>query len=492
MALVDELRFPKDFVWGASTSAQQIEGAVKDGGRAPSIWDTFCYTAGAVANGDTANDACDSYNRLDEDLEIIRRLGLQSYRFSIAWSRVQPEGRGALNPEGIDYYRRLVDGLLELGVTPAATLYHWDLPQAVQDAGGWPSRDTAYLFSDYAAAVADALEGTVAQWTTIHEPWSAAFLGHRSGRHAPGEQDLSRALAASHHLLLGHGLAIGRLRSLGVDGETAQAGIALTLMDLRSPSNDPSDLNAQWRVDGDVNRWFLDPLRRGRYPADMLDWWSRQGADIDFVRDGDLYTIASDIDFLTVSYHPPMTLVGATPDPAIADDLTPLGAAVGPDIAHDEEDTDSTGLYALLDRIRHEYGTVIDHAPIPIYVTDNGFAAPDDDVFDGRIEDADRIAALRARLAVIHRAIEDGVDVRGYFAGAMLDGFEWHHGYDRQRGLVHVDHETQRRVAKASAQWYSRIITANVVPADIDARPLATTGPLPIIRSTDDRVPTLH
>jgi beta-glucosidase len=429
--------FPTDFRFGVAMASYQIEGAVGEDGRGPSIWDTFCHRPGAVAGGDTGDVACDHYHRWREDLDLMASLGVESYRFSIAWPRVQPDGRGALNRPGVDWYRRLAEGLRERGIEPVATLYHWDLPQARQAAGGWSARDTAERFAEYAALMAAELGDVVDAWITHNEPWVVAFLGHAEGVKAPGIRDWPTALRVSHHLLLSHGLAVEALRA------TAPVGITLNLAPVRS-----DDRAAALRMDGYMNRWFLDPLLRGRYPEDMVDHYARRYGPFDVVRDGDLRTISAPIDFLGINYYSPQRVRS---DPA----RQPLEIGrvnpVPPTTAMGWE-VDPDGLHELLVRVRRDYGDV------PIYITENGAAFEDGPVVNGTLEDPRRVEYLRSHLEALSRAVADGVDVRRYFAWSMLDNFEWEHGYAKRFGLVYVDFSTQRRVPKRSALWYRDFI----------------------------------
>ena len=443
-------RFPDGFLWGAATAAYQVEGAAREDGRGPSIWDTFSHTPGRTFHGDTGDVACDHYHRLDEDLDLMAWLGLGAYRFSIAWPRVMPAGAGQVNQAGLDFYRRLVDGLLARGIRPVATLYHWDLPQALQDRGGWASRDTAGRFADYAAAVAGALGDRVALWITLNEPWCSSFIGHLEGRHAPGLRDEATAVTAAHHLLLAHGKAVAALRAAGVAG---QVGITLNLADVHPASDREADRAAAALVDGNENRWFLDPLLRGTYPEDMLAY---HGAvtDFSFVRDGDLAGIAAPLDFLGVNYYQQHRVrAGAGGLVRGAEKLPPppprtaMGWGINPD-----------GLTATLLRLREEYA-----AP-PLYVTENGAAFHDYVDPEGGVDDEERVAYLEAHFRAAHDAIAQGADLRGYFVWSLLDNFEWSFGYSRRFGLVYVDYRTQARVPKQSAHWYREVIARNGLP----------------------------
>jgi beta-glucosidase len=433
---------PAGFRFGAATAAYQIEGAAREDGRGESIWDRFCTIPGAVVNGDTGDVACDHYHRWADDLELMSSLGLESYRFSIAWPRVQPDGRGALNVKGVAFYRRLVEQLLERGIEPVATLYHWDLPQARQLAGGWAVRDTAERFADYAAAMADALGDVVAGWVTHNEPWVVAFLGHAHGVKAPGVRDWHTALTVSHHLLLSHGLAVDALRATG-----APIGITLNLTPMRPVSE--TDADAAWRLDGYQNRWFLDPVLRGEYPADMVEHYERRFGPLKALHGDDLAVISRPIDFLGVNYYNP-TAVRSAPRTA------PLGAETvkaRPPTTAMGWTVDADGLHEILTRVRRDYGDLV------IYITENG-AAFDDEHVDGTIEDPSRVAYLADHIGAVRRAIVDGVDVRRYYAWSLLDNFEWEHGYEKRFGIVGVDFDTQVRTVKRSGLWYRDYIAA--------------------------------
>ncbi len=489
----DTLPFPPGFVWGAATSAYQVEGAADADGRGPSIWDTFARTPGRVLGGDTGAVAADHYHRWREDVALMARLGLSAYRFSIAWPRIQPGGRGPVNLKGIEFYSRLVDELREHGITPVATLYHWDLPQTLQDGGGWGHRDTARRFAEYAGLMADALGDRVDVWTTLNEPWCSAFLGHASGEHAPGDTDPALALRAAHHLLLAHGLGVQALRASLPP--PAQVSITLNFAQVRGAPSAPSapavvDQGEMYtvrrsnrvhfskigeeeaaatddsvrRVDGLANRLFVEPVLRGRYPADVqadtagfTDW--------SFVRADDLAVIATPIDLLGVNYYAPTHVAGrrepvapaASPWPAcetveFRDPGLPTTAMGWP--------IDGSGLYDLLVRLHRDYPGV------PLAVTENGAAFDDRVDTDSRVDDGDRVSYLREHLAGCRRAIADGVDLRGYFVWSLLDNFEWAYGYRRRFGIVHVDYATGTRVPKRSAYWYRDVIARRGLPHD--------------------------
>ncbi|HKY65822.1 MAG TPA: GH1 family beta-glucosidase [Acidimicrobiales bacterium] len=454
--------FPPDFLWGAATSAYQIEGGVDLDGRGPSIWDTF--SAAGHAHGDTGAAAADHRRRMRADVALMARLGLAAYRFSISWPRVQPSGAGAVSASGLDFYRALVDELLANGIEPVATLYHWDLPQALEDVGGWVARPTAERFADYAAVVAGALGDRVRRWTTINEPWCSAMLGYAAGVHAPGHTDPGAAVAAAHHLLLGHGLAVDALRAgLRHDpDDPPEIGITLNPYPVVAATEGDADRDAARRIDGLANRIWYDPVLRGAYPDDVLADLATV-SDLAHIRDGDLAVIARPIDALGLNYYrrhhvrhalgasvPPSPWPGS-PDVAFTDpESTPTsnGWAVEP-----------RGLYESLVRVAHDYD-----AP-PLYVHENGGAFPDLVASDGAVHDADRQAFLAGHLQACADAIADGVDLRGFFVWSLLDNFEWAEGYTQRFGVVRVDFATQERTPKDSALWYREVVRANAVVA---------------------------
>jgi beta-glucosidase len=451
------LRFPDNFVWGAATAAYQIEGAAGEDGRGLSIWDTFSRSPGNVRNGDTGDTASDHYHRWRDDVTLMRRLGLKAYRFSIAWPRVQPNGRGAPNERGLDFYRRLVDTLLDAEIEPFVTLYHWDLPQPLQDAGGWPTRDTAHRFAEYAAHVAAALGDRVSYWFTLNEPWCSAFLGYGAGVHAPGVRDPHQATAAAHNLLLAHGAAVEQLRR--VAARECQVGIVLNPAPVRAASDEPADVDAALLVDGMQNRIFLDPIVRGAYPADVIEHLAGH-VSLDFMRDGDEKVIAAPIDMLGINYYRPLIVEARRAPSDGARPSWPGEESIGMRIADGARtamgwDVDADGLEELLVRVQRDYG------PLRLYVTENGAAYDDDPDGDGHIHDAERVAFLEQHVRAAHRAIAAGVDLAGYFVWSLLDNFEWAEGYARRFGLVYVDYETQRRIPKESAVWYRRVIAMN-------------------------------
>jgi beta-glucosidase len=441
------MTLPEGFRFGAATAAYQIEGAARADGRGESIWDRFAHMPGRVARGDTGDVACDHYNRWRSDLDLMASLGIEAYRFSIAWPRVLPDGRGAVNPAGLRFYRELAEGLHERGIEPIATLYHWDLPQALQDEGGWAERDTAERFAEYAAVLAAELGDVISEWITINEPWVIAFQGHAHGTKAPGLRDWPTALRASHHLLLAHGLATQALRA---SAPAARAAITLNLAPVLPAGSIPGDRLAAQRMDGHLNRWFLDAVLRGEYPEDVLGLYERRCGPLDCIKTGDLLTISSRTDFLGVNYYAPLRVrADAWRDP-IGVRQAPPGpptTAMGWEVAPD-------GLRDLLVRIRDDYGDV------PIAITENGASYEDPPAANGRVEDPERTAYIRSHLAALREAMDEGVQVERYFVWSLLDNFEWEHGYAKRFGIVHVDFETQRRTPKESALWYRDYIDA--------------------------------
>ncbi|MEW2384710.1 GH1 family beta-glucosidase [Micromonospora sp. NPDC047707] len=434
------LRFPPGFGWGAATSAYQIEGAAKEDGRGESIWDTFSRTPGRTRNGDTGDLAADHYHRYAEDLDLMRELGLRSYRFSISWPRVQADGTGAPNQRGLDFYRRLVDGLHERGIAPMATLFHWDLPQALQDAGGWESREVAYRFADYADIVFGALDDRVPVWLTINEPKTVVQNGYLSGHHAPGHRDPQAAYLVAHHLQLAHGLAVRALRD---GGGTGRIGPAFNLHPCYPADDSPGAAEATRLHDGYENRLYLDSALTGRYPDDVLADLGPDSRMVRGIRDGDLGVISAPVDLVAVQYYTPIYVT--------ADGTTvrrwPTSEAGWQQIHPD-------GMYDILTRVTRDYG------PVPLTVTENGLPTPDTLAADGTVDDAGRIRFLRDHLAAAHRALAAGVPLEGFHVWSLLDNFEWAEGYDQRWGLVYVDYPTQRRVPKRSAHWYREVIAA--------------------------------
>jgi beta-glucosidase len=444
--------FPPGFTWGAATASYQIEGAVDVDGRGPSIWDVFSHTPGRVLDGDTGDVAVDHYSRYREDVGLMSDLGLGAYRFSIAWPRVVPLGSGAVEQRGLDFYRRLVDALLEKGIAPWITLYHWDLPQALQEQGGWASRDTAYRFAEYAGVVHEALADRVEHGSTLNEPWCSSLLSHMAGLHAPGTTDAPTAARTVHHLLLGHGLAAQVLRDRGV----TDLGITLNLAPVVPASDSEGDRDAARRVEGQQNRLFLDPIFRGSYPDDVVADLEAAGAPLP-VQDGDLALISAPLDWLGVNYYfrtrvrdtggptgEPFPVIGGAhiEEVPFSGTRTAMGWGVEPD-----------GLVELLGRLRDEY------PPIPLVITENGSAWDDDAVSeDGRVHDPERVDYLLDHLDAAEQAIAQGCDLRGYFVWSLLDNFEWAYGYSKRFGVVHVDYDTQQRTLKDSALAYAEVL----------------------------------
>jgi beta-glucosidase len=445
--------FPKGFLWGAATSAYQIEGATREGGRGECIWDRFSAVSGNIADGTNAAVACDHYHRWREDVDLLRWLGVGAYRFSTAWPRVLPLGTGRVNEPGLDFYDALVDGLLDAGIEPVITLYHWDLPQALQDKGGWGARDTVDAFAEYAAAVTRRLGDRVRRWITHNEPWVVVTGGHEDGAHAPGLRDPATALRAAHHLLLSHGRVVEVIR-MTVPG--AEAGITLNLAPIRPATSGEADAEAVRRQDGSLNRWYLDPLFFGRYPEDVVADRIRRGhlagPELPFVLPGDMETIRTPADFLGVNYYSRWVVKAGEDGEPVLTTLVP-----------DEELTDMRwevfppGLHDLLLRLDREY------APPRIYITENGAAYGDGPDTAGRIADTRRIAYLDGHLSAAHRAIADGVPLAGYFVWSLLDNFEWTQGFSKRFGVYWVDYATQRRVPKDSAFWYRDVVSGNAL-----------------------------
>jgi beta-glucosidase len=434
--------FPQDFLWGAATASYQIEGAAHKDGRGESVWDRFCLTPGKVRNGDSGDRACDFYNRYPEDVALMRELGLSAFRFSIAWPRVLPLGRGPVEERGLDFYDRLVDELLRNEIEPFVTLFHWDTPQVLEDAGGWPSRATAEAFVEYTEAVVGRLGDRVRHWITHNEPWVHAWIGHSWGEHAPGRTSEADAVAAAHHLLLSHGWAVDVIRAASPG---AQVGISLNLAQSDPAAETPEDEAAAWQVDGEANRWFLDPIFRGVYPPDLLE---RNELAAPVIEDGDLAAISAPIDFLGVNNYFRF-LVSAGPDGPRMErngehEHTDMGWEVYPD-----------ALRRLLVRVARDY------EPQEIYVTENGAAFGDVRGHDGQVHDPERTAYIQTYIGAVSRAIDEGAPVKGYFVWSLLDNFEWSYGYSKRFGIVYVDYPTLERVPKDSFYWYRDFIAAN-------------------------------
>jgi beta-glucosidase len=455
---------PDGFGWGTATASYQIEGAVAEGGRGPSIWDTFSAKPGATRNGETGEVACDHYHRLDEDLDLLAWIGAPYYRFAPSWPRLQPGGRGELNPEGVAFYTRMLDGLAARGIEPWITLYHWDLPQELEDAGGWASRETATAFAEYAALVHREFGDRVRYWTTLNEPWCAAFLGYGQGVHAPGRADHADALAAAHHLLLGHGLATRALRAQGGD---FQIGITLNLFPAEPATDDPADVDCARRIDGLINRLFLEPVFHGQYPADVVEDLAAAGLSIP-VQDGDLELISAPLDLLGVNYYTRFVVRKRTDEEIERRGGRPSPWPGGRDIQFVAGGLPTTemhwevypeGLRTTLERLAADYTS------LPIWITESGSAFGDQQEPDGSIRDVPRIDYLDAHFRAALDAKEAGVDLRGYFVWSLMDNYEWSFGYEKRFGLIHVDYQTQRRTPKESAHWFRGVIADGSIPA---------------------------
>jgi beta-glucosidase len=456
--------FPPDFLWGAATAAYQIEGGATEGGRTPSIWDTFSRTPGKVKGGHTGDVACDHFHRSVEDVKLMAELGLRSYRFSLSWPRVQPGGSGPANQAGLDFYRQLVDDLLEHGIEPWITLYHWDLPQELEDLGGWPVRDTAGRFADYAELAHGALGDRVRYWTTLNEPWCSAFLGYGSGAHAPGRSHGAEAIRAAHHLMLGHGLAVQAMRNAQPDH---QLGVTLNLYAVSPQTGSSGDVDAARRIDGLANRFFLDPVLRGQYPADVVEDL-RQVSDFGHVREGDLAVISTPLSVLGINYYSRYVVAApaqdAEPEPYWRSPSNWPGServrfvTRGVPVTDMNWEIDAPGLVEVLNRVHRDY------PPLPLYITENGSAFVDE-VVDGEVDDPDRLAYFDSHLRACHEAISSGVPLRGYFAWSLMDNFEWAWGYSKRFGMIYVDYQSQLRIPKSSARWYADVIRQNGLAA---------------------------
>ncbi len=432
-------QFPADFVWGVATSSFQIEGAAHEDGKGESIWDRFCKQPGAIADASNGDVACDHFHRLDSDLDLIASLGVNAYRFSIAWPRVQALGHGEFNPRGLDFYERLVDGLRQRGIQAWATLNHWDLPQGLQDRGGWNDRDTVHRFVDYARHVQARLGDRLHGITTHNEPWVIATLGHDQGNFAPGIKSRKIAAQVSHHMLLSHGLAMQALRA---DGAKSQLGIVLNLSSTVPATAMPADIAAADLADSRSRRWYADPLFKGHYPADVL---AELGADAPVVQAGDMAAIAQPMDYLGINYYTRSVIA------ASGEDWNAKGR--GLPVSDMDWEIYPRGLTDLLVQMHRDYPALP-----PVYITENGGAFKDDALAEGRVQDDDRIAYLREHIAAVARAMQQGVPMAGYMVWSLMDNFEWASGYLKRFGIVHVDYATQARTPKASAEWYRQFL----------------------------------
>lgn len=439
--------FPDNFLWGTATSSFQIEGAIKADGRGDSIWDVFCRIPGAIDNGDTGEPACDHYYRFQEDIELLQKMGVKTYRLSIAWPRIFPEGTGKPNKRGIEFYQKLLRLLNDADIKPAVTLYHWDLPQALQNQGGWTNRKTADHFKDYAQVMFEELGGLVAQWITHNEPFVSAHCGYYYGNHAPGLRNPKASFQVAHNILLSHGMAVQKFRELKIPGEI---GITLNMTVVHPGSDTPEDKAAAYLKDGFENRWFIDPVFKGSYPEDITQIIRKKGYYPD-IHKGDLDLIALPIDFLGLNYYSRSIIRHDSHEPLlnatwckIPGEKTAMGWEIYPE-----------GLCELLTRIHHDY------KPFQIYVTENGAAFNDIVTPDGQVHDSDRLEFLRQHFIQAHKAIENGVPLKGYHVWSFMDNFEWACGYSKRFGIVYVDYQTQQRTFKDSALWYKKVIEEN-------------------------------
>jgi beta-glucosidase len=457
------LVFPEGFVWGTATSAYQIEGAKDEDGKGESIWDRFAATPGKIADGMNGAVACDHYHLFESDLDLMKSLGLRAYRFSISWPRILPQGTGAVNAKGLAFYDRLVDAMLKRGIRPFATLFHWDLPQALQDTGGWTNHATAEAYARYAEVVTKKLGDRVKDWMTHNEPWVVAFVGHLFGDHAPGLKDLKTSLATAHGILLSHGMAVPVIRA---NARGASVGIVHNLEWIEPASTREEDVAAAMRHDGMFNRWFLDPVFRGRYPGDMTAWF---GADAPRVRSGDMEIISTPVDFLGVNYYTRRIMAhdpagrGTTGRSVIA--ARQVRWPFTPRADFEEWEVAPEGLYRTIMRVAREY------RPGFMYVTESGTSLPDAPGADGAVHDAERLRYVARHAAAVHQAAADGADIRGYFLWSFMDNFEWGFGFTKRFGINHVDYRTQKRTLKDSGRWYSHVVTANSFPrSDAESR----------------------
>lgn len=435
-------RFPSNFLWGAATASYQIEGAWNEDGKGESIWDRFSHTPGKITNGDTGDVTCDHYHRYPEDIALMRQLGLKAYRFSISWPRVIPNGVAPVNPAGLDFYDRLADRLLAANIQPFATLYHWDLPQTLEDKGGWRNRDTAHYFADYTAVMVKRLGDRVKHWATFNEPLVAAFAGHLWGEHAPGIKDAKIALQTAHNILVAHGLSVQTIRSVD-DG--LQAGVVLSLWPVEPADDTPENAaiaEKTWQEGGDI--LFLDTIFKGHYPP---AGWEKAGDDVPQIMPGDMALISQKLDFMGVNYY----------SRQLVDVHGERVRPEGPEYTEMNWEVCPPAFYRLLTRINREY-----RLP-PLYITENGASFKDEVSPDGAVHDPRRESYLREHFIQVHKAMQDGVDMRGYFVWSLMDNFEWGHGFTKRFGLIRVDYEIQKRTLKDSAEWYAGVIRENAV-----------------------------
>lgn len=444
-------QFPEGFAWGAATASYQIEGAWDEDGRGETIWDRYCLVPGNVLNGDDGKIACDHYHRYKEDVALMKHMGIKAYRFSIAWSRIFPKGYGEVNEKGLEFYSNLIDELLDAGIEPYITLYHWDLPQALQDIGGWANPQMPEYFLEYAKVVIDAFHGRVKKWITLNEPYCAAFLGNSEGRQAPGIRDFSTAVRVSYYLYVGHGLAVDYFRKKGCDGEI---GITLNLMGRLPLTDKPEDIQAAARADGYLNRWFAEPIVYGRYPQEMIEFYRSKGVRLPEFREEHMKLIGQKLDFIGLNYYNDFHVKAD-------DSVWPLGFKIENPKYVPVNDRNwpvtEQGLITMLLRMKNDYG--IDK----IYITENGTSFPDVVSMEGKVEDGARKDYLHRHLTALREAISQGVNVQGYFQWSLYDNFEWSFGYSSRFGIVFVDFNTQERIIKESGHWYSKVIEQNAV-----------------------------
>lgn len=442
-------KFPEQFVWGTATASYQVEGAVREDGRGESIWDRYCHIPGNVVNGDTGDVACDHYHRYREDIKLMKDMGIQAYRFSIAWPRVLPLGKGGINEKGLDFYSDLVDELRAAGIEPYVTLYHWDLPQALQDIGGWTNPEMPGYFLEFGKTVFDRLGDRVKHWITLNEPYCAAMLGYSEGRQAPGIRDFSAALSVSYHLYVAHGLVVKEFRSRRMEGEI---GITLNLMGRRPLTGSSEDREAACRADGYLNRWFLDPIMRGSYPEDMKNLYLSKGVVLPDFKEEEMELIRQPLDFIGLNYYNDFYVE--------ADEKAwPLGFVIkNPEhipVTDRNWPVTEDGLESMLLRMKKEYGVK------KIIITENGASYHDVVSLDHKVEDGARKDYLRRHLTALHSAMEKGAPVSGYFMWSFCDNFEWSFGYGSRFGIVYIDFATQERIVKDSGHWYSKVIEDN-------------------------------
>ena len=441
--------FGKDFVWGVTTASYQIEGGVKEGGRGETIWDRFSHIPGNVLHNDNGDMACDSYHRLEEDLCLLKELGVKAYRFSIAWSRIFPRGYGDMAEDGVKYYTALVDGLIEAGIEPYITLYHWDLPQKLQDEGGWANRKTAEHFNEFCRFLFELFRGKVTHWITLNEPWVVSFPGNYTADMAPGLRDFSTALAVAHGLLRGHGLVVNSFREMNMPGEI---GITLNLCPKESLTDKEEDIAAAVRHDGYANRWFLDPVFFGKYPEDLWNWYENRNVVMPEVMPGDMELIGSSVDFLGINYY---NIDFTTDDKNVWPIEFQTGYAAGNPMTHYQMPVTPDGIRKILVRVHEDYH------PAKIYITENGASYQEHPDRHGEILDEARIDYIHTHLKKCEEAIAQGVPLKGYFVWTLMDDFEWSTGYENQFGLVYVDRKTMKRTKKKSFGWYRSVIDTN-------------------------------